>query len=154
MTLSVPPLEPCVLTKMAFLKSIKVTGKISTDQTGRLPVTSSCVSKYLMVLYDYDSNAIITETLKTRSDHKLVCAYSALHTHLSNRGLTPIFQMLNNEFPAGLKKLMRNTGVTLQLILPHLHPTNAAERAITTYKDHLIASLSSCDPSFLFHLWD
>ena len=73
---------------MAFLKSIEVTGKISTDQTGSFPVTSSRNSKYLMVLYDHDSNAIIAEPLKSHSEHKLIRAYSALHTHLSKRGIT------------------------------------------------------------------
>ena len=37
---------------------------------------------------------------------------------------------------------------------PYLHHTNAAERAIQTYKDHLIAGLSICDPNFPLHLWD
>ena len=37
---------------------------------------------------------------------------------------------------------------------PYLHRTNAAERAIQTYKDHLIAGLSSCDPNVPLHLWD
>ena len=139
---------------MAFLKSIEITGKISTDQTGRFPVTFSRGSKYLMVFYDYESNVIIAEPLKSRSKQKLVRTYPALHIHLSNRGHTPRFQMIDKECPSGLKKVMRNAGITFQLVLPHLHRTNAAERAIATYKDHLIASLGSCSPSFLLHLWD
>ena len=105
-TPAVPLPEPRVRTKMAFLKSIEVTGNIPPDQTGCLPVTSSGGRKYLMVLYDYDSNAIIAEPLKLRSKQKLVRTYSALHNHISNRGITPHFQMLNNECPAGLKKVM------------------------------------------------
>jgi hypothetical protein len=34
-----------------------------TDQTGRFPITSSRGSKYIMVVYDYDSNAILTKPL-------------------------------------------------------------------------------------------
>ena len=148
----VPLPEPHIRTKIAFLKSIKVTGKISTDQTGPFPVTSSRGRKYLMVLYNYDSNAIIADPLKLRSEHELVHANSALHTYLSNRGLTPYVQMLNNECPAGLKTVMQNTGVNFQLVPLHLHRTNAAELAITTYKEHLIAGLSTCEPSFLLYL--
>ena len=144
--------EPHIRTKMSFLKSIEVTGKISTDQTGRFPVSSSRSSKYLMVLYKYDSNAIIAEPLKLCSEHELVHAYSSLHTYLSNCGLTPHFQMLKNECPAGLKKVMQNADVNFQLFPSHLHRTNAAELAIATYKEHLIAGLSSCDTSFLLHL--
>ena len=153
MTPSFPPPEPRVRTKMAFLKSAEVTGKISTDQTGRFPVTSSRGSKYLMVLYHYDSNAIIADPIKLCSEHKLVCAYSALHTRLSNCDITPLFQMLDKECPGGIKNIMLNAGFTFQLVPTHLHRTNDTEHAISTYKDHLIAGISSCDPSFLLHLW-
>ena len=63
-TPSILPTEPRIRNKMAFLKYIKVTGKISTDQTGCFPITSSRGSKYLMVLYDHGSNAIIAEPLE------------------------------------------------------------------------------------------
>ena len=49
---------------------------------------------------------------------------------------------------------MQNAGVTFQLVPRHLHRTNAVECAIATYKDHLIAGLSICGPSFPMHLWD
>ena len=62
--------------------------------------------------------------------------------------------MLDNECPGGLKMFLRKAIVNFQLVPPYLHLTNAAERAIQTYKDHLIAGLSSCDPNFPFHFWD
>ena len=62
--------------------------------------------------------------------------------------------MLDNECPAGLKQVMQNDDVAFQLVPPHLHSTNVAERAIATYKDHIIAGLNICDPSFPLHLWD
>jgi hypothetical protein len=36
----------------------------------------------------------------------------------------------------------------------HCHRRNAAERAIRTFKEHVVAGLSSVDPNFPFHLWD
>ena len=107
-----------------------------------------------MFLYDHDSNAIIAEPLKLRREHKLIHAYSALHTHLPNRGPVPQVQMLNNKYPTGLKQVTPNAGVAFQLVPPHLHRTNATERAIATYKDHIISGFSSCDPSFPLHLCD
>ena len=123
------PTEPCVQTKMVFLKSIEVTGKIYTDQKGCLPITSSSGSKYIMVLYDHDINAIIAEPLKSRSEHELICAYTTLYTHLYNRGIAPQVQMLNSDCLSGLKQVMRNAGVAFQIVPPHLHRTNAAEPA-------------------------
>ena len=62
--------------------------------------------------------------------------------------------MLENECPDGLKTFLRATSVKFQLVPPYLYRTNAAERAIHTYKDHLIAGLNSCNPNFPLHLCD
>ena len=45
-------------------------------------------------------------------------------------------------------------GIKYQLVPPHIHRRNAAERAIRTYKNHLIASLYTCDPQFPSREWD
>ena len=37
--------------------------------------------------------------------------------------------------------------------LSHLHRTNAAERAIQTFKNQFVVGLSSCDPDFPLHIW-
>ena len=107
-----------------------------------------------MVLYDYDNNAIIPEPLKSRSEHEIIRTYTALHTKLTKRGLRTIFQNLDNECPAGLKTFMQKEGVTFQFAPPHLHRTNASERAIQTFKDYFVAGISSCDPNFPLYLWD
>ena len=57
---------------MAYLQTDEFTGKVSTDQTGRFTITSSRGSKYLMVLYDHDSNAILAEPLTSRSKQELI----------------------------------------------------------------------------------
>ena len=40
-----------------------------------------------------------------------------------------------------------------QLVPPHIHRRNAAERAIQTFKNHFIAGLSSVHKLFPMHLW-
>jgi hypothetical protein len=44
--------------------------------------------------------------------------------------------------------------MTYQLVPPHCHRRNAAERAIRTFKEHFVAGLASVDPDFPMHLWD
>ena len=100
-----------------------------------------------MVLYDHDSNVILAKPLTSRNECKLIRATRVLHAYLSDRGLTPQYKMLDNECPGGLKTFLREASVKFQIVPPYLHRTNAAERSIQTYKDHLIASLSSCDPN-------
>ena len=142
-TLPLPSNEPGVRTQMAYLHTVEFTGKVSTDQTGRFTVTSSRGSNYLMVLYDHDSNSIMAEPLTSRSKHELIRATRVLHSYLSARGLTPQYQIIDNECPGGLKQFLRDSSVDFQLVPPHLHCTNTAKHAIQTYKDHLVAGLSS-----------
>jgi hypothetical protein len=53
-----------------------------------------------------------------------------------------------------LKHFFTTNDVEFQLVPPHCHRRNAAERAIQTFKEHFVAGLSSVDPSFPLHLWD
>jgi hypothetical protein len=54
-------------THCVYMKPITVTGQINSNQTGHFPITSSRGSKYIMVVYDYDSNVILTEPLTSRT---------------------------------------------------------------------------------------
>ena len=123
-TLPLPLQEHSVRTQMAYLQTVEFTGKVSTDQTGRFTVTSSRGSKYLMLLYDHDSNAILTEPLTYCRKHELISATRVLQSYLYDRGLTPHYQMLDDECPGGLKQFLRNSSVNFQLVPPHLHLTN------------------------------
>ena len=42
----------------------------------------------------------------------------------------------------------------IQLVSPHLHRRNSAERAIQTFKSHFISILCCTDPGFPINLWD
>jgi hypothetical protein len=81
------------------MKPIKITGQIFSDQTGRFPITPSRGNKYIMVVYDYNSNAILTESLTSHTEMELLRAYTKLHTFLTERGLKPVLQKLDNEAP-------------------------------------------------------
>jgi hypothetical protein len=106
------------------------TGQIATDLTGRFPNTSSRGNKYILVLYDYDSNAILTEPMRNRSDTEHLRAYNKLHLYLVERGFKPLLQKLDNEASIALKRTIRAKGIDFQLVPPHNHRRNAAERAI------------------------
>jgi hypothetical protein len=49
-------------------------------------------------------------------------------------------------------KLIKN--ITFQLVPPYSHRRNATERAIRSFKDNLIAGISSTDKAFPMHMWD
>lgn len=86
-----------------FTASYDLTGRIATDLTGRFPVTSSKGNKYILLLYDYDSNSILVEAMKNRSDTEHLRAYNKLHQYLVDRGFKPVLQKLDNEASEALK---------------------------------------------------
>eukprot|EP00543_Licmophora_paradoxa_P007200 CAMPEP_0202442320 /NCGR_PEP_ID=MMETSP1360-20130828/1777_1 /ASSEMBLY_ACC=CAM_ASM_000848 /TAXON_ID=515479 /ORGANISM="Licmophora paradoxa, Strain CCMP2313" /LENGTH=61 /DNA_ID=CAMNT_0049057657 /DNA_START=43 /DNA_END=225 /DNA_ORIENTATION=+ len=58
------------------------TGQIYTDQTGKFITPSSNGNQYLMILYDYDSNAILAQPMKNRTAKTILEAYKKLHARL------------------------------------------------------------------------
>jgi hypothetical protein len=129
-------------------------GQIYTDQTGRLPVISSKGKKYIMILYEYDSNAILAQPIKDRTAPELMKAFQIMEQILVARGLKPKLMKLDNEASKLLKTYLHQQDITFQLVPPYSHKRNSAERAIRSFKDHLIAGLCTTDKSFPMHLWD
>jgi hypothetical protein len=129
-------------------------GQLYTDLTGKFPVRSSKGDSYVMVCYIYDCNYIKVVLINSRSASNWVKAYDSIHQELTVKGLKPKLQTLDNEASTALKNFFTVNDITYQLVRPHCHRRNAAERAIRTFKEHFVAGLSSVDPSFPMHLWD
>jgi hypothetical protein len=56
--------------------------------------------------------------------------------------------------PPPSKKYIKSESINIQLIPLHNHCVNAAERAIATFKEHLIAALATMDTHCPLQLWD
>ena len=91
-------------------------------------------------------------TLAPSYGPELLRAYKELHSDLTNRGLKPQIQRLDNDASSSLKQTMRNLQVKYQLVPPYSHRRNCTERAIETWKTHYIAGLCITDKLFLMYL--
>ena len=56
--------------------------KMYSDQTGRFPYKSYSGNQYLLVLYGYDSNGIVSEALKLCQSKELVTAFKKYYTKI------------------------------------------------------------------------
>jgi hypothetical protein len=130
------------------------TGIIHSDLTGHFPTTSAKGNKYFLVLYDYDTNNILTEPIKSRRDQEMVRAYNKLVQELVDHGFKPRLQRLNKECSNVLRSLLNQHEIQFQSAPPHMHRRNADERVIQTFKNHFVAGLCSVDPNFPLRLWD
>jgi hypothetical protein len=69
-----PDIDHGIKTQFVYAATIDA-GQIYTDQTGRFPVVSRKGNKYIMILYDYDSNAILAQPIKDRTAPELLKAF-------------------------------------------------------------------------------
>jgi hypothetical protein len=129
-------------------------GQLYTDLTGKFPVRSKKGNSYVMVCYVYDFNYVKLIPMKSRSASEWVKAYDTVHQELTVKGFKPNLQTHDNEASAALKHFFTVNDIDYQLVPPHCHRRNAAERAIRTFKEHFVAGLFSVDPAFPLHLWD
>jgi hypothetical protein len=92
--------------------------------------------------------------LKNKTGAKIKRGWTYIHERLAKGGNQPKLYILNNKASTDVKKSLAKYGLNHQLVPPHLHRRNAAERAIRTFKNHLLACLPICDSNFPVSEWD
>ena len=129
-------------------------GRVYTNLTGKLPVTSISGQKYVMVLDHYDSNGITFRPRKNRSNIEAIRVYEDMYKYIKASNCNPKLNIMENEASADVKRYITNANVNYQLVEPNNHCGNAAERAIRMFKNHFLAGISSVQPKFPMYLWD
>ena len=128
---------------------------IFSDQTGQFPTRSQRGNKYIMVMVEIDSNAILVEPMTSRKDAEMIRAYDALITRLRRAGSAPIKHVLDNEISDNMKAHIRDTcKMQIELVPPGCHRRNAAEVAIRNFKAHFLSVLAGVADDFPMSLWD
>jgi hypothetical protein len=128
--------------------------QLYTDLTGKFLIRSSKGNSYVMLCDIYDCNYIKVVPIKSRSASEWVKSYGSIHQELTIKCFKPKIQTLDNEASTALKNFCTAQNIDYQLVSPHCHRLNTAERAIRTFKEHFMARLFSVDPSFPMHLRD
>ena len=128
--------------------------KVYSDLTGQFTVQSDRGNNYILVAYHYDANNIITTPLKNRTGPCILNGITKIHDLLRKRGLTPKIHIMDNEVSEDLRKYFEDSDIQFQLVLPHMHRINDAERAVRTFKNNFIVALCTVEPIPPFYLWD
>jgi hypothetical protein len=126
-----------------------------SDQTGQYPTRSQHGNKYIMVMVEIDSNAILVEPMKSRKDAEMIRANDALLLRLKRAGIVPKKHVLDNEVSENMKNHIRDTcKLNMELVPPGCHQRNAAEVAIGNFKAHFLSVLKGVADNFPPSLWD
>ncbi|EJK53767.1 hypothetical protein THAOC_26721 [Thalassiosira oceanica] len=136
-----------------YIKVYEAKETLYSDQTGRFPHTSSSGSKYVMLMVEIDSNAVLVEPLSSRKDAELTRAYKVLLNRVKAAGVRPRKHVLDNEVSEAMKAVIRDE-CKLELVPPYCHRRNIAEVQIKNFKGHFISVLAGVDPAFPIKLWD
>jgi hypothetical protein len=127
---------------------------IAMDLPGRYPIISARGHKYIMVMFDYDTNYINAIPIKSRKSNELVRAFKICYDELKQKGLTARVLRLDNEISAELIRAIEEEKLDYQIASPGDHRLNHAERAIQTFKSKLISFREGVDPNFPKNCWD
>jgi hypothetical protein len=123
-------------------------------ETGAFPTRSSKGNNGLMICNSYDANCIHPIAMKSKNGAEWVRAFDVVFDKMTAKGFKPTLQTMDNEASAALKNYFTEKEMSYKLVPPHCHRTNAAERAIRTFKEHFKSGLATVDLDFPAHLWD
>lgn len=124
------------------------------DGTGRFTAVSHQGNQYQLVLHSEGANYIKIIPMPTRSKDSYLKAHQTALDFYDTLGYTPTFQRLDNETSNAFMEHLRKRNIKIDLVPPHQHRRNKAERDIRTYKNHFIAALAGVDPDFPMMAWD
>ena len=136
-----------------LIRTYDTTDTMYTDQTGGFPTMSSRGNRYQMILYHVDSNSIWVEPTKNKTEGEMIAARSRALDRMRACGIKPKRQVLDNEASKQYRQAIKESEMDYQLVPPEDHRRNVAEKAIQTWKDHFVATLSGTASSFPAHLW-
>jgi hypothetical protein len=130
------------------------TGTMYTDLTGAFPVRSFKNMQYIFVAYVFNLNAIIVRPMPTRTDAAFIAAFTDVFDILRAQNYQPALNVMDNKCSKAVNWHIRSNKLDIQLVPPHNHRVNAAERAIGTFKEHFVAALATVDVNCPLQLWD
>ena len=132
----------------------KNNGIVYHDLTGSFPFMSLDGSVCFFILYHYESNSILATPIAGLDDKSIFEAYKTRFRELEAKGFKPKLNVMDNQATKHIKQFLTENECKLQLVEPHNHRVNAAERAIQTFKDAFITALAMTDSDFPLQLWD
>ena len=105
-------------------------------------------------MYNYDSNATVFEPLKNCQTKEMTKAFRSCCEKLKITPTNNNLFILDNECSQDIKNIIKIYDSKFQLVPPHQHRQNAAEKAIKPVKNHLLSGIATCHQQFPITKWD
>ena len=92
--------------------------------------------------------------MENQNDGTMIAIFQSIVKYLKQHGVNPQLNMLDNECFKVIKAYIVKEKIDMQLVKPHNHHVNAAERLIAMVKNHIVAGFSSIHKVCPLQLWD
>ena len=93
--------------------------KTYSDQTDKFPITPFCGNKYIMILFELNSNNMLSELMRNITAGEMMRPYQKLIDRLREKGIQSKLHLLDNECSEKFKEVIKNNGIKYQLMPPH-----------------------------------
>ena len=101
-----------------------VTRKIYYNLTGAFPYNSRRGNQYVLILYYYDGNIILSRAINNNQAANIHDAWKHLHSILKYKRDAPILYIMDNEASNDMKEAMKQYEISYQLAPTHVHLHN------------------------------
>ena len=88
----------------------------------------------IFIVYDWNMNAIIATPVKNMKEETIVECFKKKIEYISKRGFKPVLNIIDNFASRAVQAYLEKENLDIQLVEPHNHHGNAAEREIQTFK--------------------
>ncbi len=125
----VAPLETCNTSHLhgkkvrnVYTQMYMVRKTMFSNQTGQFPTRFLQGNKYIMVMLEIDSNAILVKPMNNCKDAKMIQAYNVLLLRLKWAGIVPKKHVLDNQVSKNMKNHIHDTcKFDMELVPPGCH---------------------------------
>ncbi len=92
-----------------------------------------------MVAIHINANYIFCKPMKYKTESEIIAVYQQIVNRMRTANLGLTHHRLDNEASTAFKECIRDNGMTHKLVPLNNHRHNLAERAIQTFKHHIIS---------------
>ena len=138
-----------------YTKVYNFRNTVFSDQIGQFPTRSKRGNNYIMLMVEIDSNSILVEPIKNRTDAEPTRAYRAVMIRLKHAGIVSQKHILDNEVSTAMNTIILDEyKIKLELVPPGCHRCNSADVAIWNFNFLFLSVFLGTAESFPPLLWD
>ena len=126
---------------------------VHADATGSFPVTAKNGASAILITYNKTTNYIAAKPFASKGEFSQALIEAV--QDISSHGSPVRVVRSDNEITPEARRYLQsmNVVVDVQLVPPHNHRANEAERKIQDFKAHFIAILAGIDDTCPLHFW-